>query len=73
MPTVKQVSLPPRGAFNGVKVFSASMVADRQTLGEKATRWLDEHPSYGIVDIVVTQSSDASFHMIAITIFFNEG
>ena len=46
--------------FNGVKVFSATMVADRDQLGEKVT------------DIVITQSSDEAFHCIAITVFFWE-
>lgn len=56
--------------FNGVKVFSATMVADRQVLGEKVTAWLAEHPTYDIADIIVTQSSDHAFHCIAITIWY---
>lgn len=58
--------------FNGVKVFSATMVADRARLGETVTAWIDAHPTYEIVDIVVTQSSDAAFHCIAITLFYWE-
>ena len=30
--------------FNGVKVFSATMVADRDQLGEKVTAWIAAHP-----------------------------
>lgn len=56
--------------FNGVKVFSATMVADRQVLGEKVTEWLAAHHAYEISDIVVTQSSDEAFHCLAITIFY---
>lgn len=56
--------------FNGVKVFSATMVADRQVLGEKVTDWLAAHPMFDIVDIVVTQSSDHAFHCIAITVWY---
>ena len=56
--------------FNGVKVFSATMVADRAVLGEQVTRWLDDHPTYEISDIVVTQSSDHAFHCIAISVFY---
>lgn len=55
---------------NGVKVFSATMVAERNVLGEKVSEWLARHESYEIVDIVVTQSSDEAFHCIAITVFF---
>lgn len=56
--------------FNGVKVFSATMLADRERLGEKITDWLAQHPRCRLVDVVVTQSSDASFHCLAITIFY---
>lgn len=58
------------GQFNGVKVFSATMFADRGTLGEKVTAWIADHVGCEITDMVVTQSSDASFHCIAITIFY---
>lgn len=58
--------------FNGVKVFSATMVADRSRLGEVATQWLAANPSYELRDLVVTQSSDACFHCIAITVFYWE-
>jgi len=58
--------------FNGVKVFSATMFADRDQLGEKVTRWIAEHPRLKLTEMVVTQSSDASFHCIAITVFYLE-
>jgi len=58
--------------FNGVKVFSATMVADREQLGEKVTAWISSHPQCKLTDIVVTQSSDEAFHCIAITVFFHE-
>jgi hypothetical protein len=58
-------------AFDGVKVFSATMVADRQVLGEKVTDWITANAgTLDIVDTVVTQSSDHAFHCIAITIFY---
>jgi hypothetical protein len=63
------VSSPP---FDGVKVFSATMVAQRQQLGETVTRWIGANPHLQIVDIVVTQSSDAEFTGIAITVFYVE-
>lgn len=56
--------------FNGVKVFSATMVADRNVLGEKVTEWLAAHPKFEITDIVVAQSSDSAFHCISITVFY---
>lgn len=63
----------PKGlGFNGVKVFSATMVADREGLSEKITSWIAANPQNKVVDIVVTQSSDASFHCLAITVFFYE-
>jgi hypothetical protein len=59
--------------FNGVKVFSATMVADREQLGEKVTAWMHAHSSAKkVTDIVITQSSDEAFHCIAITVFYYE-
>lgn len=58
--------------FNGVKVFSATMVADRDQLGEKVTAWMQNNPQYKVTDVVVTQSSDEAFHCIAITVFYWE-
>ena len=56
--------------FNGVKVFSATMWADRERLGEKVTEWIRGHPHLTIDDVVVTQSSDDEFHCLAITVFY---
>ena len=61
-----------RLAFNSVKVFSATMAQDRGHLGEKVTAWLIEHPRSKVVDTIVTQSSDAAFHCLAITIFYQD-
>jgi hypothetical protein len=58
--------------FNGVKVFSATMLADREGLGDKVTNWLAARPECRLVDIIVSQSSDASFHCVAITVFYYE-
>ena len=58
--------------FNGVKVFSATMFADRGVLGEKVTQWMADHTHFEVTEISVTQSSDASFHCIAITLFYRE-
>ncbi|MEP6860154.1 MAG: hypothetical protein ABJE66_06010 [Deltaproteobacteria bacterium] len=58
--------------FNGVKVFSATMVADRDQLGEKVTNWINSNTEKKVTDLVVTQSSDEAFHCIAITLFYFE-
>lgn len=58
--------------FNGVKVFSATMVADRDQLGEKITAWMAAHPQCKPTDVIVTQSSDEAFHCLAITLFYWE-
>ena len=62
--------LRPHTPFNGVKVFSATMFQDRQMLGEKITNWIAENPLNELVEIDVTQSSDESFHCIALTVFY---
>ncbi len=57
-------------AFGGIKVFSATMVAQRAQLGEVVTQWIASHPRLEIVDIVVRQSSDDRFHCISIVVFY---
>ncbi|MSP16699.1 MAG: hypothetical protein EXR73_08850 [Myxococcales bacterium] len=64
-------NLPPR-PFNGVKIFSATMAADREHLGAKVTTWIAANPQAEVVDTVVSQSSDAAFHCVAITVFYWE-
>ena len=62
--------------FDGVKVFSATMVADRNQLGERVSEWIAQkrrNPKFELVDYKVTQSSDEAFHMIAITVFYKDG
>jgi hypothetical protein len=59
-----------KAQFNGVKVFSATMLADRERLGEKVSAWIAGDPRRQINDMIVTQSSDAAFHCVAITIFY---
>lgn len=58
--------------FNGVKVFSATMVGDRERLGDKITEWLQTNPGVEVREAIVTQSSDEAFHCIAITLFYWE-
>lgn len=59
-------------AFTGVKVFSASMFAQRQQLGDTVTAWLAAHPELAIVDMVQTQSSDSAYHCLSISVFYAE-
>ncbi len=54
----------------GLKVFSATKARDREKLGETITEWLRAHPEIKLVDKVVTQSSDAEFHCLAITLLY---
>ena len=66
------IVLRPDLRFNGVKVFSATMFPDRERLGEKVTDWMAANPQLAVVEIVVSQSSDASFHCVALTVFYRE-
>jgi hypothetical protein len=59
-------------AFNGVKIFSATMAKAREALGDQVTAWLLSAPDREVVDTVITQSSDEAFHCIAITIFYKD-
>ena len=57
--------------FDGVKIFTATLVNDREVLGDKVTAWLQEH-KVELADIVVVQSSDAAFHCLSICVFYRE-
>jgi len=58
--------------FNGVKVFSATMFADRDRLGDRVTDWIAANGHLKVTEMIVTQSSDAAFHCVAITVFYSE-
>ncbi len=58
--------------YNAVKVFSATLAKDRERLGERVTDWMRSNPQAEVVDQIVTQSSDAEFHCISITLFYRE-
>jgi hypothetical protein len=68
----KSPTRPPArpSRFTGVKVFWASMFAQRAKLGETVTEWLAAHPEIELVDMVVTQSSDAYYHLVSICVFY---
>lgn len=57
-------------AKTGLKIFSATKAKDREFLGETITDWIRSHPEFDIMDKVITQSSDAEFHCLAITILY---
>ena len=50
-----QITLRKDVKFNGVKVFSATMVADRDQLGEKVTAWIANNKDKKVTDIVIKQ------------------
>jgi hypothetical protein len=56
--------------FDSVKVFSATMFQDRSVLGDRISEWIASNPRATVTEFVVTQSSDAAFHCIAITVFY---
>ena len=58
------------GAFNGVKVFSATLQRHRDELGERVTEWLAANKAIRVVESVVRQSSDREFHCLSITLFY---
>jgi hypothetical protein len=58
--------------FTGVKVFSTTMVKQRQELGETVTLWLRANADLEVVDRVVSQSSDDAFHCLAIVLFYRQ-
>jgi hypothetical protein len=67
-----QLTLRRDVKFNGVKVFSATMFAERDRLGDRVTDWIAANPQLKVTDMIITQSSDAAFHCVAITVFYLE-
>jgi hypothetical protein len=58
--------------INLVKIISATMVRDREMLGDRVTDWIAKHPRCELVEIEVAQSSDSSFHCISIVLFAHD-
>ncbi len=58
--------------YNAVKVFSATLAKNRVALGDRVTEWMARNPEFEVVDKIVTQSSDAEFHCVTITLFYHE-
>ncbi len=58
--------------YDGVKVFSATLVRRRETIGDDVNDWLNAHPNRIPVDTLIRQSSDRQFHCFTIVIFWRD-
>ena len=58
--------------FTGLKIFSTTLMRDREAMGERISQWLKENPDLEIVERVVRQSSDKEFHCLTIALFWRE-
>jgi hypothetical protein len=58
--------------FNGVKVFSTTIFTDCARLDDEVAAWLATRPEIRVTQLVVTQSSDAAYQCIAVTVFYWE-
>jgi hypothetical protein len=56
--------------FEGVEVFTATLAAEREKLGKRATRFIADHPELEIVDRKVSQSSDRTHHCLTLMLFW---
>jgi len=54
--------------INLVKVFSVTKARERQDLGERVTAWIQDNPQVKIVNTVVSQSSDQSYHCLSMVL-----
>lgn len=54
--------------INMVKVFTATKVKDRESIGETVTSWIAENPGARILKTFVTLTSDDRFHCISIVL-----
>lgn len=48
------------------------MFAERDRLGDRVTDWIAANGHLRVTEMIVTQSSDAAFHCVAITVFYSE-
>jgi hypothetical protein len=55
--------------ITSIKVFSVTKARERDELGERVTAWIAANPDVQIVRTVLTQSSDARFHCLSMTLF----
>jgi hypothetical protein len=54
--------------INLVKVFSATKLKDRESIGERVTNWIAANPSARVVKTFVALSSDDRFHCFSIVL-----
>jgi len=56
--------------YDGLAVFSTTMIRERERMGEEVTSWLRAHPDRIPVAATVRQSSGARFHFLSILVFW---
>jgi hypothetical protein len=59
---------PMQPRINLVKVFSATKARDREDIGDRVSAWIAANPGVEIVQTVVAQSSDRSFHCLSLVL-----
>jgi len=59
---------PMQPRINLVKVFSATKARDREDIGDRVNAWIAANPGVEIVQTVVVQSSDRSFHCLSLVL-----
>ena len=63
---IEDAPMQPR--INLVKVFSATKARDREDIGDRVSAWIAANPEVEIVQTVVAQSSDRSFHCLSLVL-----
>jgi|TARA_B000000609_G_C23945630_1_gene226037 hypothetical protein len=56
--------------FDGVEVFSGTVAIERERLGKRVTRWMQENSDKEVVEKEVKQSSDSSHHCLTIILYW---
>lgn len=57
--------------FDGIKVFTASMLKEREDLSNRVNTWLEKNKlAVELVDREIRQSSDSSYHCLSIILFY---
>jgi hypothetical protein len=56
--------------FEGVEVFTATLAAEREKLGRRASQFIAENPTLEIVDKDVRQSSDRTHHCLTVILYW---
>ena len=58
----------PDLTFNGVKVFSATMFAPREQLGETVTAWMAANPQLPVTEFVVTPDQGGGARVVVFSV-----